>query len=99
MAVGVWLREVAPDEARSQPWAWLEGLLVGVAVVGIPVVGALIASRQPANPYGWLWCAIGLDLAVGGAAGPLAQSIGAPAWVVGLLDGYTFAVLVPLAVL
>jgi hypothetical protein len=99
LVVGGWLQEVAPDEARSQPWAWLEQLLVGVAVAGIPAVGALIASRQPANPYGWLWCAIGLDLALSAAAGPLARFVGAPAWVAGLLDGYTFAVLIPLVVL
>jgi hypothetical protein len=99
LVVGSWLREAVPDEVRSQPWAWLEQLLVGVAVAGIPAVGALIASRQPANPYGWLWCAIGLDLAVGAVAGPLARFVGAPAWVAGLLDGYTFVVLIPLVVL
>src|SRR3954471_24421083 len=31
----------------------------------VPLVGALIASRLPANPYGWLWCAGGLTFGVG----------------------------------
>jgi hypothetical protein len=99
LAVGGWLRHSAPDQPGAQPWVWLEQILIWVAVAGIPPVGALIASRQPANPYGWLWCAIGLDLAVAGVAGPLADSVGAPAWVAVVLDGWTFAVLIPLLVL
>jgi hypothetical protein len=34
--------------------------LVGAIVVGFAGVGALIASRHPANPIGWLFCGIGL---------------------------------------
>ncbi len=33
-------------------------------IVGAPVVGGLIAARQPRNPYGWLWLAFGLGLAL-----------------------------------
>ena len=34
--------------------------LVGAIVVGFAGVGALIASRHPANPIGWLFCGIGV---------------------------------------
>jgi hypothetical protein len=36
------------------------GTLDLVGFVGVPVVGALIASRLPRNPYGWLWCGLGV---------------------------------------
>src|SRR5215204_6187937 len=35
-------------------------LLTGVLSLASPTVGALIASRLPANPIGWLFCGIGL---------------------------------------
>jgi class 3 adenylate cyclase len=35
-----------------------------VGFLGAPVLGAVIASHRPENPYGWLWCAIGLGLGV-----------------------------------
>jgi hypothetical protein len=33
-------------------------------IVGAPVLGGLIASRRPENPYGWLWLGFGLGLAL-----------------------------------
>jgi hypothetical protein len=35
-----------------------------VGIVGAPVLGGLIASRRPENPYGWLWLVFGLGLAL-----------------------------------
>src|SRR5215207_3058063 len=35
-------------------------LLTGVLSLAYPAVGALIASRLPSNPIGWIFCAIGL---------------------------------------
>jgi hypothetical protein len=35
-----------------------------IAIVGAPVLGALVASRRPANAYGWLWLGFGLGLAL-----------------------------------
>ena len=31
-----------------------------VSLPGPPLLGGLIASRRPSNPYGWLWVAYGL---------------------------------------
>ena len=30
-----------------------------VGIVGAPILGGLIASRRPGNPYGWLWLGFG----------------------------------------
>jgi class 3 adenylate cyclase len=35
-----------------------------IGFLGAPILGAVIASHRPENPYGWLWCAIGLGLGV-----------------------------------
>src|SRR5215213_6820169 len=35
-------------------------VLTGVLSLAYPTVGALIASRLPANPIGWLFCGVGL---------------------------------------
>jgi two-component system, NarL family, sensor kinase len=49
-----------------EPWRMLTVEAIGV--VGAPILGALIVWRQPDNRYGWLWCALGLVVAVRGAA-------------------------------
>jgi hypothetical protein len=99
IAVGGWLRLTAGDASAEQPWAWLDTILSRLATAGIPVVGALLASRLPANPYGWLWCALGLVLAAFGGGSDLTERILGPDWVAALIEGYSFAVLVPLLVL
>jgi class 3 adenylate cyclase len=35
-----------------------------IGFLGAPILGGVIASHRPENPYGWLWCAIGLSLGV-----------------------------------
>ena len=35
-----------------------------IGFLGAPILGGVIASHRPQNPYGWLWCAIGLGLGV-----------------------------------
>jgi hypothetical protein len=45
------------------PMGWVpwQGQIVSTAgFVGAPVLGGLIASRRPENPYGWLWLSLGL---------------------------------------
>jgi hypothetical protein len=39
-------------------------ILAGVLSLAYPTVGALIASRLPTNPIGWIFCALGLLYAV-----------------------------------
>jgi class 3 adenylate cyclase len=33
-----------------------------IGFLGAPILGGVIAAHRPENPYGWLWCAIGLSL-------------------------------------
>jgi len=35
-----------------------------VAAVAFPTVGAIIASRRPRNPIGWIFCLVGLSLGI-----------------------------------
>jgi hypothetical protein len=46
----------------SIPWHNRAVSLVGI--IGAPILGGLIASRRPRNPYGWLWLGFGLGLAL-----------------------------------
>jgi hypothetical protein len=49
-----------------QPWRMLTVEALGI--LGAPILGALIVWRQPTNRYGWVWCLLGLAMAVRGAA-------------------------------
>jgi hypothetical protein len=51
----------SPLPRGQTPWRDQAVSLVGI--VGAPVLGGLIASRRPENPYGWLWLGFGLGLA------------------------------------
>jgi hypothetical protein len=44
------------------------GMLLTVVTVAASPVGAIIASRRPENPIGWILCALGLNAAVEHAA-------------------------------
>ena len=35
-------------------------VLTGILSLAYPTVGALIVSRLPANPIGWIFCSVGL---------------------------------------
>lgn len=43
---------------------WRDQAVSLVGVIGAPVLGGLIASRRPHNPYGWLWLGFALGLAL-----------------------------------
>src|SRR5215210_6158968 len=58
--------------------AWRDRAIYLMGLVGAPILGGLIASRLPRNPYGWLWLGFGLGL----ASQSLAESYGAYALVV-----------------
>jgi hypothetical protein len=50
----------APDTRPSSTWDTVVGLLVFVPFLAFPLVGALVASRRPHNPVGWVCLAAGL---------------------------------------
>jgi hypothetical protein len=53
-------------DGSFQPWRRLTVEALGT--LGAPLLGALIVWRQPTNRYGWVWCVLGLAVAVSGAA-------------------------------
>ena len=57
---------------------WRDQTVSLLGIIGAPILGGLIASRLPRNPYGWLWLGFGLGL----ASQSLAESYGAYALVV-----------------
>ena len=98
LVLGSVLRWPARDQATTGDVAWLEGVVGALGFAGIPVVGALIASRLPANPYGWLWCAAGLAYAVSDIARPLARVLDWPAWTAWTVGAFGFVSLIGLLI-
>jgi hypothetical protein len=48
-----------------QGWIPWQGQAIStVGLIGAPVLGGLVASRRPHNPYGWLWLGLSLSLAL-----------------------------------
>src|SRR5918911_4896347 len=43
---------------------WRDQTISLMGIIGAPILGGLIASRRPRNPYGWLWLGFGLGLAL-----------------------------------
>jgi hypothetical protein len=96
MVVAGWLRWALPEVARSDGVTWLDGAVEALGFIGIPVVGALIASRLPANPLGWIWCAVGLAYGLSAAGRPLVVGVGGPLWAAWLLESWGFVSLIGL---
>jgi hypothetical protein len=92
------LRWVFATDVPADQLDWVAGTVSALGIAGIPVVGALIAARLPSNPYGWLWCAIGLAYAVNDLAGPLGRVLDWPLWVQWVLVGWGFVTLIGLFV-
>ena len=61
---------LAVDFLASSLDAWT--ILGVLSIPAFSVVGALVASRRPDNPIGWILCGVGLSFALGGLAGEYA---------------------------
>jgi hypothetical protein len=51
--------------ALPKGWlSWQAHAVVILGTVGAPILGALVASHHPRNPYGWLWlgCSLGISI-------------------------------------
>jgi hypothetical protein len=57
----VWLDRASPWRADG-PFSLASMLVAMLSNTPVLIVGALIAARQPRNPYGWLWLASGIAL-------------------------------------
>jgi hypothetical protein len=55
----------------ARGWSpWRDLAINAVGIAGAPLLGGLIASRRPRNPYGWVWLVTGLSLALNVLAQP-----------------------------
>jgi hypothetical protein len=61
------------SEPLPKGWSpWQDQALSSVGNIGAPILGGLIASRRPENPYGWIWLSLGLSSAIVVLAEPYA---------------------------
>jgi hypothetical protein len=58
--------EDLPNESEADP---VSAVLTLATVLTFSVVGAIIASRQPRNAIGWIFCSIGLVVGLNGLTG------------------------------
>jgi hypothetical protein len=60
LAVGLVLILLGWSRPLPDGWIpWRAQVLTFVGVLGIPILGGVIAARLPRNPYGWLWLGMG----------------------------------------
>ena len=45
-------------------YSWSSNAVEALGYVGAPLLGGLVASRLPRNPFGWLWLGFGLSVAI-----------------------------------
>src|SRR5215204_6285048 len=65
--------EVIPTGVAGERPGPAFAVLTGLLSLAFPTVGALIASRLPANPIGWLFCGMGLLYTAGRFTGAYAD--------------------------
>ena len=58
----IFARWSTPLPTGWYPWTYLANDVFGA--LGAPILGGLIASRRPENPYGWLWLGLGMGFAL-----------------------------------
>jgi purine-cytosine permease-like protein len=59
-----YLTPTLPERFEGYWWFPNLGFFPAVLMLVYPTVGALIASRRPRNPIGWLFCLVGLVVIV-----------------------------------
>jgi hypothetical protein len=65
VVVGLLVTVIGSSMAVTFSWTkWRDQAILLVAIIGAPLLGGLIASHRPRNPYGWLWCGLGLGAAL-----------------------------------
>jgi len=70
IALGLMTRSSAPQRSYYGP---VDAVFYLATVLTFSVVGAIIASRQPRNAIGWIFCGVGLVMGINGLAGGYAE--------------------------
>jgi hypothetical protein len=79
LPVVVWLQQLARQAGRSDlVGSDADTIIYGLVAVSAATVGAVLASRRPAHPVGWLLLALGLWFAYGYGSWVLLAWRGAP---------------------
>jgi len=69
LAVALLLIFLGMSTPLPRGWlSWQEQAIGAAGFVGAPLLGGLIASRHPQNPYGWLWLGFSFGFALAGLA-------------------------------
>jgi len=87
MVAGVALTLAFPREGDDSAFSVLVG---SAGYFLVPLVGALIAARLPTNPYGWLWCGLGVAYGALAVGEGLWRAGAVPGWFAAALIGVTF---------
>src|SRR5215217_2732695 len=65
MAFSLLLIVLGRSTSLPRGWTpWIQHAVFLLGVIGAPVLGGLIASRRPENPYGWVWLGLGMSFAL-----------------------------------
>src|SRR5215207_5625788 len=70
IALGQMTRSTTPERPYYGP---VDAVFYLATVLTFSVVGAIIASRQPRNAIGWLFCGVGLVMGINSLAGGYAE--------------------------
>jgi hypothetical protein len=71
---GIALAQMTRSTATQRPgYGPVDAVFTLATVLTFSVVGAIIASRQPRNAIGWLFCGVGLVMAINSLAGGYAE--------------------------
>jgi hypothetical protein len=64
-ALGLLLIFLGWSTPLPEGWTpWHGQTILALGISGAPILGGLIASRHPENPYGWLWLGFGMGFAL-----------------------------------
>ena len=78
LAVSPWLNQQARQAGRSDLGSDATGVVYGLVALSVATVGAVLASRRPRHPVGWLLLGLGLWFADGYASWVVLAWQGAP---------------------
>jgi hypothetical protein len=71
---GIALAQMTPSTAPGRPYYGpVDSVFLLTTVLTFSMVGAIIASRQPRNAIGWIFCGVGLLVGINGLAGGYAE--------------------------